>query len=718
MKRLVWLLLLVGHGWAGAQPHALHPHLTIDTYLTTSRAGVRLAHDPISQQLFYADTDGSVFRLQPNPSGPPTEVLVAGAAQHGIGFLQGMAFADSTLVLVGIRRLPNEGVGRIVKGKLRPDGSRHWTVLLETDPYPYSNTAYDHAFNGLCISPDGDLVYVNSGSRTDHGEVQDNGGQFPGLRETPLTARVFKVPLAWENRLLPNDDAALRSMGVLFCEGVRNTFDMAFNAEGRLFGTENAGQRSDPEELNWLRTGRHYGFPWVIGGNLTPQQFPGYDPLTDPLLSPWYRDNSFRNDPTYPPPPPGIAFTPGLLNTGPDARQVLDPATGQWVNSDTIRTFNGHASPLGLVFDTDSLLADFAGQGFVLGYSPGRGLDLSALQLTHDSAADNYRVQVKRIAAGFSLPVDAELVDTTLYVLERGRNAISRVRFRARPVRADLSLRMETDRRVLPEGAILQTYLTVSNHGPSPARNVRIGNRVPAGLQFVAGQGIGPATATELVGWVGRLGSGQATTLTYLARATEPGTYRNAAEITQSSAADPDSEPNTGTADGEDDMAVADFRTLGSSEPRRESANPNGRVLPPVQPNQPPPNPNRPDLSLGLVLSQRVAHPTDVLTLTLTVGNDGGQTADNVQLRLLLPASLIPEPELGWAATGPEWFSPPFGVGPGQRVWRTLQIRIDTPGPFVLKATLLGPPDADSTPNNGYDNGEDDEAAAGGRGER
>ncbi|GAB5409195.1 MAG: hypothetical protein BalsKO_15600 [Balneolaceae bacterium] len=37
-----------------------------------------------------------------------------------------------------------------------------------------------------------------------------------------------------------------------------------------FFGTENAGDRDDSEELNWLQQGKHYGFPWVIGGNETP----------------------------------------------------------------------------------------------------------------------------------------------------------------------------------------------------------------------------------------------------------------------------------------------------------------------------------------------------------------------------------------------------------------------------------------------------------------
>ncbi|AQG80302.1 PQQ-dependent sugar dehydrogenase [Spirosoma montaniterrae] len=695
-------------------PRSLHPNVTVDTYLTVSRQGVRLAQDPLSGTLFYADVDGYVAQIQLNSNGQPVEVPVASAAQHGIEFLQGMTFADSVLVLVGIRRLPYEGVGRIVKGKLRPDGSRQWTVLLETAPYPYSGTAFDHAFSGVCVSPNRDSIYVNSGSRTDHGEVQDNGGRFPNLRETPITARIFKFPLKGENLTLANNEQAVRQSGWLFCEGTRNTFDMAFNSEGRLFGAENAGHRSDPEELNWLRPGRHYGFPWLIGGNETPQQFPNYDPLTDPLLSEGYRDPSFRNDPAYPT-RPNIAFTAGILNNGPDANRVVDPATRQLTPSDAIRTFTSHASPLGLVFDTDSVLADFSGQGFVLGFTNGRGLDLSTLRLQHDPAADNYRVSVTRIAENFRQPVDAELVGGTLYVLERGRNAISRVQFRARTDRrADLRLRMKTDKRVAGISQPVMVSLTVSNRGPVMARSITVNNRLPDGIEFIDSPHFQTAPS-GLTANVGGLAPKQQRTVVYRARLTQPGTYRNAAEIVQSSVADPTSTPNTGTGDGEDDMAVADLRSLPNGGPVRESPNPTGRHLPAVQPNQPPPDPNRPDLQLSMVADKLTPQLNGRVTVTFRVQNAGGQPASDVQLRVLTPNNLVAENNPGWVVNGNVLTSASFSIAPGETTTRTLALAVGGAGPFLLKATLTGPADADSTPNNGYDNGEDDEARLTGR---
>src|SRR5207237_10214401 len=85
---------------------------------------------------------------------------------------------------------------RIMKGVPNGSGVRVWSLLARTEPYPRSQTAFDHLFNGLIVSPDGQYLYVNSVSRTDHGEEQSNGGLFPNLREAPLTAQIFPLPAA------------------------------------------------------------------------------------------------------------------------------------------------------------------------------------------------------------------------------------------------------------------------------------------------------------------------------------------------------------------------------------------------------------------------------------------------------------------------------------------------------------------------------------------
>lgn len=67
----------------------------------------------------------------------------------------------------------------------------------------------------IAVSPDGKSVYVNSGSRSDHGEVQDNRGEFPGVRETPLTSAIFRLPAAAEDIVLEDDEQELGDRGYL-----------------------------------------------------------------------------------------------------------------------------------------------------------------------------------------------------------------------------------------------------------------------------------------------------------------------------------------------------------------------------------------------------------------------------------------------------------------------------------------------------------------------
>jgi len=104
--------------------------------------------------------------------------------------------------------------------------------------------------------------------------------------------------------------------GYIFAEGTRNSFDFAFAPNGDLFATENGPDRDMSEELNWLRPGLHYGFPWRIGGADNPQQFPNYDPAPT-VCSTKVRRRPGRllsQRPDFPPPPTN--FTEPIINVG------------------------------------------------------------------------------------------------------------------------------------------------------------------------------------------------------------------------------------------------------------------------------------------------------------------------------------------------------------------------------------------------------------------
>ena len=129
-----------------------------------------------------------------------------------------MAFGpDGTLYVMGNVNADNTATAYVYKGKLDAAGKRVWTTLVSTAPYEKSNTQFDHTFNGIVISPDGKYLYMNSGSRSDHGEVEDAKGAFPNMREIPLTSAIFRVPTDTDNQVLPNDEAAAEEQGLPVC---------------------------------------------------------------------------------------------------------------------------------------------------------------------------------------------------------------------------------------------------------------------------------------------------------------------------------------------------------------------------------------------------------------------------------------------------------------------------------------------------------------------
>ena len=445
--RLIGILLAIvtfladGTG-ALAAPRSLRSDVSlrkIADSVATGSTSMRLARDPSDGALYYLKRGGQIFRLDP-ASGAST--LVTETADHGQSNLQGFAIDPAgTFYLVNNDDIAGTRTrATIVKGVRQPNGSRLWSVLARSAAYPRSATAYDHRFNAIIADPDGDFVYVNSGSRTDHGEIQTAGGLYPDMREVGLTACILKLPTSGANIFLRNNREWLRSNGFLFAEGTRNTFDFAFAPNGDLFGTENGPGRDDPEELNWLRPGLHYGFPWRMGGNDNPQQFADYRPEEDKLLNPLshaVKNGYYHNDPTYPP-RPGVTLVEPIRNFGPDADKYRDPVDGLVKDASGRRkrfsTFTAHRSPLGLVFDREGALApEFRGDGFMLSWTKGsptgdniagpfrdESQDLLHLDLT--KTGGTYTLRATKIAAGFNKPIDAEIIGNTVYVLEYGGN--------------------------------------------------------------------------------------------------------------------------------------------------------------------------------------------------------------------------------------------------------------------------------------------------------
>ena len=398
--------------------------IPLDEIQAATESSVRVSTDPVDNVLYSLDAAGDIV-------GVFSQEVAHSQEEHGVaspgGFFIG---ADGTYYISSstVVELSGYNIATIARGRLDPvTGERVWSVLAQTAPFPQG---FDHRFNAIAISPDNRFALVNSGARTDHGEVQDLGGQFPGMREVPLTSCILRLPVDGDQLLLPADEPSLRDAGYFFADGLRNAFSLAFAPNGDLFGTENGPHRDMPEELNWIREGHHYGFPWRLGGQDNPRQFADYDPASDAFIPRDVRDH-YRNDPDFPPPP--VPFTSPVINRGPDADIFRDPADGVIKDASEVGyplgTFTPHRSPLGLVFDTEGALsAEFHADGFVLSWNGGEerfirpfddpGEDLCHLDL--EKRGDHYEARVTRLVAGFANPVDAAISGNRIYVVGTG----------------------------------------------------------------------------------------------------------------------------------------------------------------------------------------------------------------------------------------------------------------------------------------------------------
>jgi hypothetical protein len=430
---------------ARSAPVVLNPDLQIRLVLKTTNstgaASVRIAKDLRNNQLYYLKINGDVWQVNLQPGAGSASVRVYTSADHGLSTsVEGFAIGpDGTMYLLG-NTTTNGGTAnwvRIMKGVPMGAG-RVWSLLAQTQPYPLSKTAFDHLYNGIVVSPDGAFLYVNCGSRTDHGEVEDTGGLYPNLRDAPLTAKILRLPVNASNLVLTNDLNVLKTSGYVFAEGTRNAFDLEFAPNGDLFATDNGPDRDMSDELNWIREDQHYGFPWRMGGADNPQQFPNYNPATDLMLDKRFiavQTGRYHNDPTFPVSPGN--FAEPVINTGPNANSFRNPANGVIqvaTSGQVVSTFTAHRSPLGLVFDAGAMAPPFQGHGFVLAWTPGdangdslagpfrdASQDLCDLALTK-LGTTNYQAAVTRVVGGFSNPIDAEIIGNKIYVIEYGGN--------------------------------------------------------------------------------------------------------------------------------------------------------------------------------------------------------------------------------------------------------------------------------------------------------
>jgi glucose/arabinose dehydrogenase len=136
---------------------------------------------------------------------------------------------------------------------LDADGVPRRTEEWAAFDHPYGVGWFNHGACHLATGPDGKL-YLSVGSRTDHGETGKEWSKpDPDIDtngETPLTACMLRF-----------DPKADKPKPEVFCRGLRNSFGYDGDDRGRLNAPETGPDANHPEELNWLREGKHFGSP-------------------------------------------------------------------------------------------------------------------------------------------------------------------------------------------------------------------------------------------------------------------------------------------------------------------------------------------------------------------------------------------------------------------------------------------------------------------------
>jgi uncharacterized repeat protein (TIGR01451 family) len=278
---------------------------------------------------------------------------------------------------------------------------------------------------------------------------------------------------------------------------------------------------------------------------------------------------------------------------------------------------------------------------------------------------------------------------------------------------ADVSLAMAVTQRTPDFNTPVTVRLFVHNDGPGPATGIIVRNRLPDNLMFVSSADLS-ASGSVLTSNALEVVAGATQTLTFVAQPTAAGIYQNAAEIASATTLDPDSQPNSGTGDGQDDAAQLDFRTQQAGAAVFSSPNPNQVPLPSVSSNQPTPDPAKADVSLRLVVNNHAPKLNDIISYTVILTNQGGLTATGLSVTAYLPAGQTFVTGDDFGLSGGNLVAGVSSLAAGSSI--SLQFRSTAmaigQGICMAQLTAASVADPDSTPNNGTTNGEDDTAQA------
>jgi glucose/arabinose dehydrogenase len=185
--------------------------------------------------LYIAAMDGAIYRMDEDRR-PSLYV-------DGFHVPTGLAFQPGTEKLFVSDRVLDQNVDGeaqvsvVENGRSRP--------LITGLPCCY--TSY-HAANGIAFGPDG-YGYVAVGARADHGEILEGPNKDEQDELHPLEASIL--------RFSP-DGRQVEP----YARGFRNAYDIAWDADGQLFATNNGPDFGPPEDFYRVTPGGEHGYPW------------------------------------------------------------------------------------------------------------------------------------------------------------------------------------------------------------------------------------------------------------------------------------------------------------------------------------------------------------------------------------------------------------------------------------------------------------------------
>jgi glucose/arabinose dehydrogenase/mono/diheme cytochrome c family protein len=337
-------------------------------------------------RLYSLSRNGDVWRVDTERG--ETRLILKGARYHGVtnGFVScvGLELDREGRLYIAVNAKdetarPVQAVVTIYRTTDTFNGDPFAPRPWFTTNYPFGLGGFNHCVNHLGIGPDG-MLYVNSGSRTDGNEASTDPA-YSSEGEVPLSACMWRL-----------DPRADRPQLEIYARGLRNAFGFAWDQEGRLVASDNGPNADAPEELNVIREGRHYGFPFQFAD---------------------WTNKPYAHTPDA---PEGLTFTHPIANLGPDGGFAGKP----------LYTFDPHSSPAGVValgndwpegWRGTLLVARF---GNLLKLSRDVGFDVLQVKLVPGAKGD--AAECRSVLAPLGRPIDFHLAGKRLFIAEYSRS--------------------------------------------------------------------------------------------------------------------------------------------------------------------------------------------------------------------------------------------------------------------------------------------------------